>query len=544
MGSRVLSLWLPYLATDLIRRDRHRQEKIDGPQATFASCATSASGEKSSRLIALCPMAERAGLKPGMTLDEARAKAPSLKLLPSDPKGEEALLETIKTWCERYTPWAAIDRSHGQQKGKALWLDIKSSTHLFGGEASLMTDLIERLRDQSLHAKAAIADHPGTAWAMARFGAKSKKILPVNGARLALASLPIDALRLDDEALTRLNDLGIEHIEPLYALPRQVLRARFGQNLVKRLDQALGMLDEPIAPNAPLPGQQAQLIFADPIMSSEALLPSVKRLVKQLAVGLEAAGLGVCRLTLALYRVDGSTASLSIGSLHPTRNIKALSRQLADEAVDIDLGFGIERMILNAVEIEPLLPETIAWRGLGTGDASPFRDLAHNRIQRNDQDNRQGVTAAMSRPQRTRHQPPSFGNLATALALSPVANEQPETRRADAKPLRLLRQPEPIEAIAPLPDEPPILFRWRQGLYRIVRAQGPERVAPGWWRIPESEQPSIGHEMTSKLQEERRLRDYFAVEDSDGDRFWLFREGLYQTSQAILPRWYLHGLFR
>ena len=141
-------------------------------------------------------------------------------------------------------------------------------------------------------------------------------------------------------------------------------------------------------------------------------------------------------------------------------------------------------------------------------------------------------------------EPGAFGNLAMAMDTAAIAGERPEADQPSSKPLRLLRQPEPIEAIAPLPDEPPILFRWRQGLHKIVRAQGPERVAPDWWRIPDREQPTIGHELTSRMREERRLRDYFAVEDSAGDRFWLFREGLYQTSQSTLPRWYLHGLFR
>lgn len=516
MGSRVLSLWLPYLATDLIRREQEGQDKIEVPKATFAKV------DGRCGLIAVCPLAERSGLEPGMTLADARKRAPSLTLLPHDRQGEQRLLETIRTWCERYSPWAVIDRSHERRQGKALWLDIQSSAHLFGGEAHLLTDLLERLRKKGLHARAAIADHPGSAWAIARYGDAAKPILPANGARLALASLPVQALRLDEDQIGKLRELGIHHIEPLYALPRKVLQRLIGQGLATRLDQALGLLDEPIAPNAPLPAQQAQLIFADPIMTRDAILPSVERLVRQLVVGLEAAGLGVRRLSLALYRVDGSTASVSIGNARPTRDVGDLSRCLSDGAMMVDPGFGIERAILDAAEIEPHLPESIAWRGLGTAVARPGRDLA---------------------PLPDIRRPKTIGNLATAPRPSPEIEDVPEAERYEKKPLRLLRQPEPIEAIAPQPDEPPVLFRWRQSLHRIVRAQGPERIAPDWWRIPAHEQPSISHELSSGLAEERRLRDYFAVEDSDGDRFWLFREGLYQTSQTTLPRWYLHGLF-
>ncbi len=542
MGSRVMSLWLPYLATDRIRRDRQGTDKVEGMLSTFARTGGCY------RLADLCPLAERAHLEPGMAFDDARTKVPGLITMPGDRKGDRHLLETLKVWCERYTPWTAVDRSFDRGKGYALWLDMGNAAHLFGGEAHLLTDLLDRLRDQGIHARAAISDHPGTAWAMARFGLDEQRILPVNGARVALASLPVAALRLTDEEALMLAEQGMDQIGALYALPRQALEARFGRGVVIRLDQALGLIDEPISPNAPLPAQQAQLIFADPIMTIDALRPSIRRLVRQISVGLEAAGLGVRRLTLALYRVDSSPVMLSIGSRHPSRQVKQLSRLLIEKADDIDPGFGIERAILDAVEIEPLLPETIAWRGLGTSGADPIRDLAHAVATRGHQDHGQVISACCSALSRSAHDPAgrqvvASGRSATALKLSPVPDDEPMAVQRPSKPLRLLRRPEPIEAVAPLPDEPPILFRWRHGLHRIVRAQGPERIAPDWWRIPEHEQPSISHEITSKMEEERRLRDYFAVEDSDGDRFWLFREGLYRSSQATLPRWYLHGLF-
>ena len=84
--------------------------------------------------------------------------------------------------------------------------------------------------------------------------------------------------------------------------------------------------------------------------------------------------------------------------------------------------------------------------------------------------------------------------------------------------------------MAPVPDEPPVLFRWRQAVHRVARVRGPERLAPEWWRAPDADPDVL-------------TRDYFAVEDIDGGRFWLFREGLYLAGAATLPRWYLHGLF-
>jgi protein ImuB len=100
---------------------------------------------------------------------------------------------------------------------------------------------------------------------------------------------------------------------------------------------------------------------------------------------------------------------------------------------------------------------------------------------------------------------------------------------APARPLRLLARPEPIEAVAPVPDEPPVLFRWRRALHKVAKVRGPERLAPEWWRAPEVDPAAA-------------TRDYFAIEDTEGGRFWLFREGFYLAGVAM-PRWYLHGLF-
>jgi len=106
------------------------------------------------------------------------------------------------------------------------------------------------------------------------------------------------------------------------------------------------------------------------------------------------------------------------------------------------------------------------------------------------------------------------------------------------RPPRLLARPEPVEAMAPVPDDPPVLFRWRGRAHRVVRAEGPERIEPEWWRQPEADNTYVL---------DRTTRDYYRVEDTDGRRFWLYREGLYDRSHPAgddtAPRWFLHGLF-
>jgi protein ImuB len=553
MRSRILSLWLPNLATDrLLRRAANALRGRESPgqlrpwAANAASSAGSAGGGRAPlrpdrplatfasdngalRLAAVCPRARQAGLAPGTMLADARALLPELQVHPAEPAADARLLEDLAAWCERYTPQIALDRSAAHEAGGALWLDVTGCAHLFGGEAALRADLLARLGRQGLAAEAAIADGPGAAWAAARYAAPERQIVPPGGASAALAPLPVAALRLAPELSAMLERLGLARIEHLYPLPRPALTARFGAALVTRLDQADGRLAEPISPRRPLPAHRAQLPLAEPLLEVAALAVLTRRLLDQLCAGLAAAGLGARRLTLAVYRVDNSSASAAIGTSRPCREPRQLARLFAEKLALIDPGFGIERAILAAEVVEPLLPEPLAWRGMGAGDLDQARDLAplvdrlSNRLGAGSVS--QLVPVASHLPERAQRRVPAL-DQGKPVAFAPRQLQGP----APSRPLRLLARPEPIEAIAAVPDEPPVLFRWRQAVHRVARARGPERLAPEWWCQPDAD-PNL------------LTRDYFAVEDSDGGRFWLFREGLYRAGVASLPRWYLHGLF-
>jgi protein ImuB len=563
MRSRILSLWLPNLATDrLLRRaaralrDKEPPGELEpgaahAPDAAGAArggraplrpdrpLATFAGQNGALRLAAVCPRARAAGLAPGMMLADARALLPELQVHPAEPAADARLLEDLAAWCERYTPQVAIDRSAPHDPGGALWLDVTGCAHLFGGEAGLRTDLLARLGRQGLAAAAAIADCPGAAWAAARHAAAERQIVPPCGARAALAPLPVAALRLEPELSAMLERLGLARIEELYPLPRPALTARFGAALVTRLEQADGRLAEPISPRRARPAHRVQLPLAEPLLEVAALGVLTERLLDQLCAGLAAAGLGARRLTLALYRVDNSTACVAIGTSRPCRAPRQLARLFAEKLAQVDPGFGIERAILAAEVVEPLLPEPLAWRSMGAGDLDQARDLAPlvDRLS-----NRLGagavsqlVPVASHLPERAQRRVPALDQAprrGAALDQNQPAAFLPRPLHgpAPARPLRLLARPEPIEAVAAVPDEPPVLFRWRQAVHRVARARGPERLAPEWWRAPAAD-PDLA------------TRDYFAVEDSEGGRFWLFRESLYRAGAGRRPRWYLHGLF-
>ena len=537
MRSRILSLWLPDLPTDrLLRQARRATDGRDRPASNLDPArplATFAGHKGALRLDAVCARAREAGLVPGMMLADARAMVPTLQVQAAAPEADGRLLTDLTAWCERYTPSVAIDRSHEHAAGGALWLDVTGCAHLFGDEAALRADLLARLRRQGLAAAAAIADAPGAAWAVAHYGddapAPMPPIVPPGGARVALAPLPVAALRLDPDTVRMLQRLGLERVESLYPLPRRTLVARFGDALTTRLDQALGLIAEPISPRPPRPAHRAQLSFAEPIAHAEALAPVTRRLLVELCSALAAASLGVRRLTLAFYRVDNSTAAVAVGTSRPCRDARQLERLFAEKLERIDLGFGIERAILEAETVEPLLPEPLAWRAMGAGDLDQARDLAPlvDRLS-----NRLGRDAVSQLVPHASHIPEQAQRRVPALSSGTAVpfRERGFHDEAPARPLRLLARPEPIEAVAPVPDEPPVLFRWRRVLHKVAKVRGPERLAPEWWRAPEVDPAAA-------------TRDYFAVEDTEGGRFWLFREGLYLADATAMPRWFLHGLF-
>jgi protein ImuB len=529
MRSRILSLWLPNLPTDRLRRRARPETRSAGAAPAAARpLVTYDSLNDALRLAAIDPVAAAAGLRPGMMLADARALVPALEVQAAEPERDLELLGELARWCERYTPHVAIDRSFAHQTGGALWLDIRGCAHLFGGEAALRDDLLRRLCRQGFAARAAIADHPGTAWAVARYGDPGREIVPSGGARIALAPLPVAALRLPPDAVSMLERLGLACADSLYPLPRQALAARFGDLLTRRLDQALGQAAEPISPQEPRPGHRAEVNLAEPLGHTDGLVALTRRLVRELCLSLEVASAGARRLTLAFFRVDNTLALVTIGTSRPCREPRQLLRLFQEKLETVDPGFGIERALLEAEVVEPLLPEPIAWRGLGAGDLDQARDLAPlvDRLS-----NRLGREAVARLVPRESHLPERAQRRMPALAEREPA-PFPARRtfgEAPSRPLRLLIRPEPVEAVAPLPDEPPVLFRWRRVLHRIRRVAGPERLAPEWWR-------------TGWVDPDGQSRDYFAVEDEDGCRFWLFREGLYLPG-APLPRWYLHGLF-
>lgn len=517
---RIVSLWLPNFGTDRFCRSPSR---IAWRSRAFATIA-----KTNGRLVvaAANAAAQTAGIAPGQPLADARALEPGLNVVDADPRAEQQALVALAEWCTRYTPWTAPEEPAPGGAGGVL-LDVTGCAHLFGGEAKMLADLAARLERQGFAARAALADTAGTAWALARFSPSSHigdLVVPPGGQRQALASLPVAALRLLPETVAGLECLGLRSIGSLYPLPRAPLARRFGIELGRRLDQALGRIDEPISPRQPHEPWRLQLTFVEPIGRREDIDAGLTQLLDALCRRLAEEMVGARRLVFTLYRTDGSVQRAEVGTSKPVRAPKHLARIFAEKLDRLDhdfsFGLGIDLMMLTAPVVDPLEADQASFIPPARDDASAefaaLVDRLANRL--GFRDVRRLVPVESHVPERAQRAVPVLTGITKGSA--PWRQKQP-------RPVRLFVRPQPVDAIAPVPDDPPLLFRWRAKLHRIRHADGPERVAGEWWR--------------SGTPAEAEIRDYYRVEDEAGQRFWLYREGLYHPEKT--PRWFLHGLF-
>ena len=479
-------------------------------------------------VAAACARSLGLGLHPGMKLAQAQAMVPGLVVVPARPQQDDAALSELAGWCRRYTPSTRAEPLDG------IWLDLTGCAHLFGGEAALLADLAARMHRAGLSARAAIAATPGAANALARHGPRPFLSLPDDQTRAALAPLPVAALRLDPEQTGLLHRFGLRTIGELDAVPRGPLTRRLGADVIRRLDQASGRVPEPVCPELPEAPLQQRLAFLEPLMTADSLAAANAVLSTSLCIELETLCLGARLLELVLIRLDGSSCVQTVKLARPSHDSAHVTRLLDERLDQVDPGEGIETMWLVARLAEPAVLEQSALHALGDRtlasttdrlrDLAPLIDTLQNRLGAGRL--WRPVPVQSDVPERSVHRQPP---------LDP-AEQKPEQRRPDAaswpaglpRPVRLIDPPQPISALAGLPDHAPVSFTWRSRRHRVKRADGPERIAGEWWL---------------RSGEMFALRDYFRVEDEEGRRFWLFRrgDGTDLTTGDLV--WFLHGLF-
>ncbi len=443
---------------------------------------------------------------------KAQVLAADLQMVDADPAADRAGLNTLALWAlRRYSPIVAVDGTDG------LVIETEGADHLMGGEVILIEDLTARVATSGIDARAAVADSWGTAHALARFSGKRHAVAEIGGSRQLIETMPIVALRLAPDVVSGLRVLGFDRIGDLLSTPRAPLTLRFGPQLGRRIDQALGELSEVIDPIRSPEIIEIRRSFAEPIGAAETITRYIGKLSELLCAELAEKGLGVLRLDLICQRVDNRSQCVRVGMAQPVRDAKRIARLLADKVETIEPGFGIELMTLAAVLTQAF-------------------------------DQKQGITSLIEEAE------PDVSDLVDTLAnrigggriyrAAPVASDVPErsvTRIAPMspdtgagwpdhwpRPARLMARPEPIDAIALLPDNPPVAFTWRGIRRRIRRADGPERVFGEWWKAD---------------AELEAVRDYFRVEDDGGERYWIFRAGNGEDPATGSHEWFIHGVF-
>ena len=506
-------------------------------------------GARGLTLSALNPRARALGLSMGQGQADACAAVPSLTTAPAEPHRDNAALKRLALWAERFSPLVAIDAGPPGLEG--LTLDMTGAAHLFGGEAALLDEIRARLSRAAIPARCALADTVGAAWALARFSGRPTSLAAEGATRQALAALPIAALRVAPPAIKLLARLGLKQIGDLYALPRSGLARRFngpdGLAVVKRLDQAIGDVAEPMVPQQPLPRYRAWRVFAEPMIETEGAAFWLPDLAEGLCGQLERDGVGARRVRLTAFRVDGGataiTALLSRPSLKPAHLIRLL-KETGFET--LDLGFGADALMLSALAVEPLQTRQaeLETRALAAAEDALAGLIDRLKARLGDEAVRRPVFQASWLPERSEQWSPVRDLTAEVGA---PAGDAP-------RPLLIFHPPEPVDAIAELPDTAPARFTWRRVAHKVVRAAGPERLSPEWWR------PQTALRLGA-ADETPRTRDYYRVEDEEGRRFWLFREGLYGREDVSIhnaeksspgdadrplprpPTWWLQGVF-
>ncbi len=474
-------------------------------------------------LHALNPEARALGLRLGQSHADACAIAPGLTSAPAEPERNAAALERLALWMERFTPFVTVDPSTSGLEG--LFLDLTGGQHLFGGEAAMAKAVVKSLGRLNVPATVAVADTPGAAWALARYGL-GLEIAPPGESAAAIAPLPVAALRLSPEAIKLLHRFGLRRVGDLAHIPRAALARRFRDaealNVLSRLDQALGTLAEPLTPVVPPALYRVQTVFAEPMTATPRVALEAEALAAGLCAALERDGMGARRLRLTGYRVDGRTTTLEVALARPSRTPKHLVRLMHDKGIErLDLGFGIDALALSAVVAEPLvLAQSDAYGG-ARRDEILARDALVDRLSA-----RLGEAAVLGPAQRESWLPERSETLEPFGWAS-----EPHSAPVGMRPILLFDPPEPMDAVAELPDGAPARFTWRRAARRVARASGPERLSPEWWREDGEREP-------------RRTRDYYRIEDERGGRYWVFRDGLYAPVDPDRPpRWWMHGLF-
>ena len=472
------------------------------------------------RLAAVNDAAARLGLKPGMALADARAMYPAIAVAEADPEADRDLLDAIADWCDRYTPLVGLDPPDG------LMFDITGCAHLFGGEAALGRDLVRRLAAQGFHARVAVADTVGCAWAVARYAllnciasgqvpsplrggtggisdsesrdalrravlCKQPRILIIPPPNTAAPSAPARRAAHRADTVAALAQVGLKRIADVIDRPRAPLAARFGEDFVRRLDQALGRDDEPITPRLPVPPYVTERRFAEPIALEADVLATIEHLAQELGRMLERRGEGARGLQAALFRTDGKVHRIVVGDR------RAVARRRTHPRAVRRAARRDRRRLRSRLRLRRDPALRVRERALRSGADRPCRARSRRGTCPPDRSSRRALRPAPHHPAGAAGHAYSGIRGDGGGGACGIARSAPYSGRRAARDLAAASSRIPSHRSArsacsssrsgsrrrrKCPDGPPKQFTWRHVAYHVVHAEGPERIAMEWWR--------------------------------------------------------------
>lgn len=568
---RVLAVWLPTFSTDVVMRTHGASACSETPGNARAADArtrgmpvvlltTRVCGAE--RVAHACAFARREGITAGMTLAHARTLLPArgeVVIKPHEAHRDAHALRRLALWAQRVCPGVALDAPDG------VMIDITGSHMLYPSERVLLRSVARGINRLGFVCRLATGSSFACARAAARFGSEALTVV-LSGHELAVTGdYPTIALGIDDRTSDALKELGIVSIAQVVKMPRGALAARFGAEIVSRVDRLLGRLEERIDPVRGREQTRSEVRFDGPSDRWEALEAAGRRALELLLSRLTPSQRGVSALDVLLHRPEGPHDRLSIRLTRASASMKHLWSLLRSRLERVDLGgghrpdstaqTGIEGLTLTAVRTGLLRQQQTSDVRLGAGDdahesAATQDEVIDVLVERLGADRVRRVAHVSS------HIPEQASVTVSVMDIGVrVLSQRGDINEEElpARPARLFASAQRVGVMALTPDGPVTRLRWKACEYAVLACVGPERIEAEWWRwetpVENGADERRGKRIRRTPTARPPARDYFSVQIEGGRWLWVYRaagrvddgSGAEERSGGGSSGWFVHG---